>query len=178
MNGVSVDIKDKIVIKQGDITDIEVDAIVNAANTRLLLGSGVAGAIRRKGGDSIQKECDKIGSIPLGEAVVTGAGKLKAKFVIHAAGMHLGGSVSEEPLREATKNSLLRADEKGVKTVALPAIGTGVGGFPLNRCAQVMIDIVVEYLKNEKTGIEKVYFVLFDMETYKVFNDYLRKVAL
>jgi len=173
-----MDLKDKIIIMQGDITDIEVDAIVNAANTRLLLGSGVAGAIRRKGGDSIQNECDKIGSIPLGEAVVTGAGKLKAKFVIHAAGMHLGGGVSEEPLREATKNSLLRADEKGVKTVALPAIGTGVGGFPLNRCAQVMIDIVVEYLKNEKTGIEKVYFVLFDMETYKVFNDYLRKVAL
>lgn len=173
-----MDLKDKIIIMQGDITDIEVDAIVNAANTRLLLGSGVAGAIRRKGGDSIQNECDKIGSIPLGEAVVTGAGKLKAKFVIHAAGMHLGGGVSEEPLREATKNSLLRADEKGVKTVALPAIGTGVGGFPLNRCAQVMIDIVVEYLKNEKTGIEKVYFVLFDMETYKVFNDNLRKVAL
>ena len=172
-----MDLKDKIIIMQGDITDIEVDAIVNAANTRLLLGSGVAGAIRRKGGDSIQNECDKIGSIPLGEAVVTGAGKLKAKFVIHAAGMHLGGGVSEEPLREATKNSLLRADEKGVKTVALPAIGTGVGGFPLNRCAQVMIDIVVEYLENEKTGIEKVYFVLFDMETYKVFNDYLRKVA-
>lgn len=173
-----MDLKGKIIIMQGDITDIEVDAIVNAANTRLLLGSGVAGTIRRKGGDSIQKECDKIGSIPLGEAVVTGAGKLKAKFVIHAAGMHLGGSVSEEPLRDATKNSLLRADEKGVKTVALPAIGTGVGGFPLNRCAQVMIDIVVEYLKNEKTGTEKVYFVLFDMETYKVFNDYLRKVAL
>jgi O-acetyl-ADP-ribose deacetylase (regulator of RNase III) len=173
-----MDLKDKIIIMQGDITDIEVDAIVNAANTRLLLGSGVAGAIRRKGGDSIQNECDKIGSIPLGEAVVTGAGKLKAKFVIHAAGMHLGGGVSEEPLREATKNSLLRADEKGVKTVALPAIGTGVGGFPLNRCAQVMIDIVVEYLENEKTGIEKVYFVLFDMETYKVFNDNLRKVAL
>src|SRR3970040_2404738 len=173
-----MDLKDKIIVTQGDITDMEVDAIVNAANTRLLLVIGVAGAIRRKGGDSIQKECDKIGSIPLGEAVVTGAGKLKAKFVIHAAGMHLGGSVSEEPLREATNNSLLRADEKGVKTVALPAIGTGVGGFPLNRCAQVMIDIVVEYLKNEKTGIEKVYFVLFDMETYKVFNDYLRTVAL
>ena len=173
-----MDLKDKIIVTQGDITDIEVDAIVNAANTRLLLGSGVAGAIRRKGGDSIQRECDKIGSIPLGKAIVTGAGKLNAKYVIHAAGMHLGGSVSEEPLREATNNSLLRADEKGVKTVALPAIGTGVGGFPLNKCAQVMIDIVVEYLKNEKTGIEKVYFVLFDMETYKVFNDYLTKVAL
>src|SRR3972149_4251940 len=155
-----MDLKDKIIIMQGDITDIEVDAIVNAANTRLLLGSGVAGAIRRKGGDSIQRECDKIGSIPLGKAIVTGAGKLNAKYVIHAAGMHLGGSVSEEPLREATKNSLLRADEKGVKTVAFPAIGTGIGGFAVNKCAQVMTDIVVEYLKNEKTSIEKIYFVL------------------
>ncbi|HLE26082.1 MAG TPA: macro domain-containing protein [Thermodesulfobacteriota bacterium] len=170
--------KDKIIIMQGDITDIEVDAIVNAANTRLLLGSGVAGAIRRKGGDSIQRECDKIGSIPLGQAAVTGAGKLNAKYVIHAAGMHIGGNVTEEALTGSTKNSLLRADEKGVKTIAFPAVGTGVGGFSINRCAQVMIDIVVEYLKNEKTVIEKVYFVLFDMEAYKAFNDYLRKATL
>jgi O-acetyl-ADP-ribose deacetylase (regulator of RNase III) len=168
-------LKDKIIIMQGDITDMEVDAVVNAANTSLILGSGVAGAIRKKGGDSIQKECDKIGSIPLGEAVVTGAGKLKAKYVIHAAGMYLGGSVSEKSLREATRNSLLRADEKGVKTIAFPAIGTGVGGFPLDRCAQVMIDIVSQHLKNEKTSIERVCFVLFDEQTYRVFDDCLRR---
>ncbi|MCI0454770.1 MAG: macro domain-containing protein [Candidatus Dadabacteria bacterium] len=171
-------LKDKIVVMQGDIADMEVDAIVNAANTKLLLGSGVAGAIRRKGGDSIQMECDKIGSISLGQAVVTGAGMLKARYVIHAAGMHLSGRVSEESLRDTTKNSLIKAEEYRTKTIAFPAIGTGVGGFSINKCAQVMIDIVFEHLKNEKTSIDKVYFVLFDKEVCMVFDDYLRKVEI
>ncbi|HSE84476.1 MAG TPA: macro domain-containing protein [Thermodesulfobacteriota bacterium] len=169
-------LRDKIRIKRGDITEMEVDAIVNAANTDLLLGSGVAGAIRRKGGDLIQKECDKIGSIPLGEAAVTGAGNLKAKYVIHAAGMHIGGGVGEDSLRATTKNSLLRADEKGVRTIAFPAIGTGVGGFPVDECARVMIDTVSEHLKNEKTSIEKVYFVLFDEGAFNAFDEYLKTV--
>jgi O-acetyl-ADP-ribose deacetylase (regulator of RNase III) len=173
-----MDLKDKITVLQGDITDMEVDAIVNAANTRLFLGSGVAGAIRNKGGDSIQTECDKIGFISLGQAVVTSAGRLNAKYVIHAAGMHLGDSVSEESLKEATKNSLIRAREKEIKTIAFPAIGTGVGGFPINRCAQVMIDIAIEHLKNEKTFIDKIYFILFDEETYKVFGCYLKEVKI
>ncbi len=169
-------IKDKITIKRGDITEMEVDAIVNAANTDLLLGSGVAGAIRKKGGDSIQKECDKVGPIPLGEAAVTGAGNLKAKYVIHAAGMHLGGGVDEDSLRNTTKNSLLRADEKGVHTIAFPAIGTGVGGFPVDSCAKVMVDMVSEHLKNEKTSIEKVYFVLFDEGAFNAFDEYLKTI--
>lgn len=133
---------DKIKALKGDITDMDVDAIVSAANTDLILGSGVAGAIRKMGGDSIQKECDRIGPIPLGEAVITRAGNLKSRFVIHAAGMYLGGSVTEESLRAATKNSLIRADEKGIRTIAFPAIGTGVGGFPVDKCAEVMIDVI------------------------------------
>lgn len=169
-------LKDKIIITRGDITEMKVDAIVNAANTDLLLGSGVAGAIRRKGGDSIQKECDKIGPIPLGEAAMTGAGNLEAKYVIHAAGMYLGGGVVEDSLRTTTKNSLLRADEKGIHTIAFPAIGTGVGGFYVDRCARVMIDTVSEHLKNEKTSIEKVYFVLFDEGTFNVFDEYLKTI--
>ncbi|MGE5445707.1 MAG: macro domain-containing protein, partial [Ignavibacteriales bacterium] len=108
-----MDLGNRIKILKGDITDMDVDAVVNAANTELLLGSGVAGAIRKKGGDSIQKECDRIGSISLGEAAITGGGNLKSRFVIHAAAMHIGGSVTEESLRVATKNSLMRADEKG-----------------------------------------------------------------
>jgi O-acetyl-ADP-ribose deacetylase (regulator of RNase III) len=176
MERILMGLKCKIVVMQGDITDMEVDAVVNAANTRLLLGSGVAGAIRKRGGDSIQMECDQIGSILLGQAAVTGAGRLKAKYVIHAAGMHLGGSVSGESLKEATKWSLIRAREKKLKTIAFPAIGTGVGGFPTNKCAQVMIDTVLEHLKSEKTSIVKVYFVLFDKEAFKVFDDYLKKV--
>jgi O-acetyl-ADP-ribose deacetylase (regulator of RNase III) len=169
-----MNVKDRIIVKQGDITDMEVDAIVNAANTDLVLGSGVAGTIRRKGGDSIQKECNEIGPIPLGEAAVTGGGNLKSRYVIHAAGMHLGGSVSERSLRDATRNSLLRADERGIKTIAFPAIGTGVGGFPVEECARVMIDVVLDHLRNEKTTIERIYFVLFDEKTLNVFNEYIK----
>jgi O-acetyl-ADP-ribose deacetylase (regulator of RNase III) len=166
-------LRNKIIIKQGDITDMQVDAIVNAANTDLVLGSGVAGAIRKKGGDTIQKECDKIGRIPLGQAVITGAGKLKSKYVIHAAGMHLGRGVSKESLRDCTMNCLLRADEKGIRTIAFPAIGTGVGGFPVAECARVMIDTVIDHFKSSQ-NIETVYFVLFDEKSFKVFDDYLK----
>lgn len=109
-----------------DITDMAVDAIVNEANANLTLGVRVAGTIKKKGGHSIQKECDMIGPIPRGQAAVTRAGKLKLKYVIHAAGMHLGGKVSKMSLRDATLISLNRADEKGVKSIAFPAIGTGV----------------------------------------------------
>src|ERR1700693_1929618 len=116
--------RDKVRISQGDITDRAVDAIVNAANNDLILGAGVAGAIRTKGGPAIQQECDRIGKIALGEAAVTSGGKLKAKFVIHAASMHLGGRTSEENLRTSTRNSLLRASERKLASIALPAIAT------------------------------------------------------
>lgn len=169
----NTDIIDKIVVTKGDITDLEVDAIVNAANTDLVLGSGVAGAIRKKGGDLIQDECSKIGSIPLGEAVITGAGNLRARYVIHAAGMHLGGRVSEVSLRDSTYNSLLRASEKSLKTIAFPAIGTGVGGFPVKNCARVMVDTVSEFLQNKHTSIQRVYFVLFDEKSFDAFDLYL-----
>ena len=163
----------KIEIAQGDITDMAVDAVVNAANTDLKLGSGVAGAIRNKGGPSIQFECDEHGPIPLGEAALTGAGNLKANYVIHAAGMRLGGAVSRESLRAATQNSLIRASESKVKTLAFPAIGTGVGGFPLDECANIMLDIVLEFLDHETSSLEKIYFVLFDNESYKIFQQAL-----
>jgi len=163
----------RIVVTMGDITDMEVDAIVNAANTDLVLGSGVAGSIRRKGGPSIQAECDKLGPIPLGEAAVTGGGGLNARYVIHAAGMRPGGGVGAESLVNATRNSLLRADELSLGTVAFPAIGTGVGGFPIEECAGIMIGTVTDYLKKEDTSIEKIYFVLFDEPAFRVFEKIL-----
>lgn len=169
-----MDLKHRIIIKQGDITDMEVDAIVNAANTDLILGSGVAGSIRKRGGESIQQECDDIGPIPLGQAVVTRAGNLKSRLVIHAAGMHLGGRVSREFLRNVVKNSLQRADEKRVRTIAFPAVGTGVGGFPADECAEIMIDTVSQHLRDEETTIERVYFVLFDEGLMDVFSGYLK----
>lgn len=153
--------RSKIVLRQGDLTDADTDAIVNAANNDLQLGAGVAGAIRKKGGPEIQVECDRIGSIALGEAAITSGGKLKARFVIHAASMRLGDRTAEHDLRLATRNSLRRAAEKGLKSIAFPAIGTGIAGFPINRCAEVMLGEIRDHL-NSLTSLEKVETVLFD----------------
>ena len=165
-------IKEKIRILQGDLTDQAVDAVVNAANNDLQLGGGVAGAIRRRGGMSIQDECDQIGAIPLGEAAVTGAGQLKARYVIHAASMRLGQATSEKNLRLSTRNSLLRASERGLRSVACPAVGTGIAGFPLRRCAEVMLQEAAEHLGGE-TSVEDVRFVLYDAAAYQTFREVL-----
>ena len=159
----------KIGIRQGDLTEADVDAIVNAANNDLMLGGGVAGAIRVKGGPAIQQECDKIGTIALGEATITGAGKLRARHVIHAASMRLGEPTSEANLRAATRNSLMRANENSLKTIAFPAIGTGIAGFPVERCAQVMLEEVRAHLEGPTT-LQRVEFVLFDRRSLEVFE--------
>jgi O-acetyl-ADP-ribose deacetylase (regulator of RNase III) len=161
--------KTRISLQQGDITDAEVDAVVNAANTELQLGAGVAGAIRRKGGPTIQQECNAIGPVPLGEAALTHAGQLKASYVIHAASMHLGGLTSEKSLREATINSLKRATEKQLTSIAFPAIGTGIAGFPLDRCAAIMLEEVQKHLSGQ-TSLQRVSFVLFDVSALQVFQ--------
>src|SRR5580704_9066608 len=152
---------ERIVLQQGDITEMDVDAIVNAANNDLQLGGGVAGAIRRKGGDSIQRECSAIGSIPIGGAAITGAGKLKARFVIHAASMALGGETTARALRNSTAHSLRIAAEQGLSSIAFPAVGTGIAGFPIPDCARIMLREVVEHLK-KSTSLEMIYFALFD----------------
>src|SRR5277367_3830054 len=150
----------KIVLMQGDLTEMEVDAIVNAANNDLQLGGGVAGAIRRKGGEAIQRECDKIGSIPIGGAAITTGGNLRARYVIHAASMQLGGSTTAGSLRIATVHSMQIASERQLRSIAFPAVGTGIAGFPVDECAQIMLREVAEYLKRP-TSVEKVFFVLF-----------------
>jgi O-acetyl-ADP-ribose deacetylase len=160
----------KVVLRQGDLTEADVDAIVNAANNDLMLGGGVAGAIRVKGGPAIQEECDKIGRIRLGEAAITGAGWLSARHVIHAASMRLGESTSEANLRASTRNSLKRADENSIKTIAFPAIGAGIAGFPIERCAQVMLEEVRAHL-NHATTLERVEFVLFDQRALQIFQE-------
>ena len=154
---------------QGDLTEMDVDAIVNAANNDLQLGAGVAGAIRRKGGPSIQRECDKIGSIPVGAAAITGGGDLKARHVIHAASMQLGGRTTPESLRSSTAWSLRLARDRGLKSVAFPAVGTGIAGFPLRDCAQIMLREVVAHLKGD-TSVEAVHFVLFDAAALAAFQ--------
>src|SRR5271166_3719531 len=165
----SKDWRAKIELRQGDLTEANVDAIVNAANNDLMLGGGVAGAIRVKGGPSIQQECDKIGPIALGEAAITAAGRLRARHVIHAASMRLGESTSEANLRAATRNSLMRANENSLKTMAFPAIGTGIAAFPIERCAQAMLEEVRAHLSGQTT-LERVEFVLFDRRALEAFE--------
>jgi len=161
--------KEKVNLQQGDITDANVEAVVNAANTHLQLGAGVAGAIRRKGGPAIQQECDAIGPISLGEAATTSGGQLKARYVIHAASMNLGGLTTEGSLRASTVNSLKRAVEKQLTSIAFPAIGTGIAGFSIDRCAQVMLEEVHKHLTSQTT-LQQVLFVLFDDAALKVFQ--------
>ncbi len=161
---------------EGDITEMDTDAIVNAANAQLVLGGGVAGAIRRKGGPQIQAECDKIGGTFVGGAVITTGGRLKARHVIHAVGPRMGEGNEDEKLRNATLNSLKLADERGLKSLAFPAISTGIFGFPLQRCAEIMLTATVEYLQG-KTGFERVVFCLFGRESFDVFARQLRQIA-
>ena len=160
----------KIELVRGDITDLAVDAIVNAANARLQLGGGVAGAIRAKGGPSIQQECDRIGPIQVGEAAVTGGGELRAAWVIHAVGPVYGEGGEDEKLRNATRNSLERATEKNMNSMALPAVSTGIFGFPKDRCARIMLKTVSEFLSSRNTSLEKVIFCLWSAEDLALFE--------
>src|SRR5437867_6374121 len=166
---------DRIVIRQGDLTEMDADAIGKAADNVVILGGGVAGAIRRKGGEEIQRECDAIGSIPVGYAAITTGGKLKARFVIHAASMQLGGKTNAESLRHSAAHSLRIANERGLKTIAFPAVGTGIAGFPLKECAEIMLREAAQHLRGE-TSLETVYFVLFDEAAQGVFERAWRKI--
>ncbi len=164
----------KILLLQADITDLETDAIVNAANDLLWMGSGVAGAIRTKGGDDIEKEAMSKGPAKIGEAIVTTAGKLKAKYVIHAVLMGQDLLTSENYIRDATLNSLKRAEELKLNSIAFPALGTGVGGFPVNRCAEVIINTTAGFLRNNQF-VKEVYFALFHKSDLDVFSLVLEK---
>ena len=158
----------------GDITEMETDAIVNAANAQLVLGGGVAGAIRRKGGPQIQAECNEIGGTFVGGAVITTGGDLKAKHVIHAVGPRMGEGNEDEKLKNATLNSLKVADENNLRSISFPAISSGIFGFPIERCAKIMLETTINYLKGS-TGIERVVFCLFGRDSYEVFANRLEQ---
>ena len=155
-------------LTEGDITEMDTDAIVNAANAQLLLGGGVAGAIRRKGGPQIQAECNRIGGTFVGGAVITTGGALKARHVIHAVGPRMGEGNEDEKLHNATLNSLKVADENNLKSIAFPAISTGIFGFPIARCAEIMLRTTIDYL-NGATQLERIAFCLFGRDSYDVF---------
>ena len=167
--------KAKIHLLQGDITDSDAEAIVNAANTELWLGSGVAGAIRKKGGPTIQEECDEIGPIGLGEAAITGGGNLKAKYVIHAASMDMEHPTSDESLYDSVRNSLLRAGELELRSLAFPAIGTGVSDFDSRRCAEIMLPEIIRQLP-DLPHLDRVEVVLFDPEIFAIFKEEFEKL--
>src|SRR5207237_10831408 len=139
------------------------------------VGVGVGGAIRRKGGEEIERECDGIGSIPIGYAAITTGGKLKARFVIHAASMQLGRKTNADSLRRCAAHSLKIANERGLKTIAFPAVGTGIAGFPLKDCAEIMLRETAQHLRGE-TSLETVYFVLFDEAAQGVFERAWKKI--
>ena len=166
--------KSNLQLLDGDITEMQTDAIVNAANERLLLGGGVAGAIRTKGGPQIQAECNKIGGTFVGGAVITTAGNLKAKHVIHAVGPRMGEGGEDEKLTNATLNSLKLADENNLKSISFPAISAGIFGFPIERCAEIMLKTTIEYL-NGKTNLQKVIFCLYGNDSYQVFEQQLKQ---
>lgn len=166
--------KSVLELVDGDITEMDTDAIVNAANAQLVLGGGVAGAIRRKGGPEIQAECNKIGGTFVGGAVITTAGKLKAKHVIHAVGPRMGEGDEDRKLKNATLNSLKVADQNNLKSISFSAISAGIFGFPIKQCAKIMIKTAIEYLEGE-TGLERVVFCLFGRDSYEVFAKQLEK---
>jgi O-acetyl-ADP-ribose deacetylase (regulator of RNase III) len=159
----------RIVIMAGDLVEQEVDAIVNAANNDLVLGGGVAGAIRSRGGPSIQEECDAHGPVNVGEAAVTGAGELPARHVIHAASMALGGATTTESLQSSMDHAFQLAQQLGVKTIAIPAVGTGIAGFPIDECAVVMARSLTRALANGWEP-DEVRFVLFGDGARRLFQ--------
>jgi O-acetyl-ADP-ribose deacetylase (regulator of RNase III) len=164
----------EVEVRQADITKLDVDAIANAANTRLLHGGGVAGAIVRAGGSSIQDESNARAPIGLGEAVETTAGDLPARWVIHAATMEPGGPTSADVIRRATRNTLEKADELGARSLALVAFGTGVGGFPLEHAAQIEVEEVYGHLASRESGLETIVFAVRGDDAQEAFEQALR----
>lgn len=164
-------IKDtEIKIVMGDITELEVDAIVNAANNKLVMGGGVAGAIKRKGGKLIEDEAVKKGPIKIGEAIFTSAGNLPAKYVIHAATMGMDFKTDETKVRDSCRDALRVAEELKVSSVAFPALGCGVGGFPLLAAAKIMSQEVFRHLRESDSQLKEIIFCLYDKEAFDIFN--------
>ncbi|MFQ6038536.1 MAG: macro domain-containing protein [Candidatus Aminicenantales bacterium] len=159
----------KLKIVEGNIVLLDVEAVVNAANKSLILGGGVAGAIRSAGGPSIQEECNEIGPIEVGEAVITGGGNLKAKYVIHAVGPVYGEGDEDRKLADATLSSLKIATKKKIKSIAFPAISTGIFHFPIKRCSEIMIKVAMDYLK-QNAYPEEIILCLYGERAYSIFQ--------
>ena len=167
----------KIRIVEGNIALLDVEAVVNAANKFLKLGGGVAGAIRTYGGPLIQEECDRLAPIDVGQAVITSGGNLKAKYVIHAVGPVNGEGNEEAKLASATLSSLRIAKEKKIKDIAFPAISTGIFGFPVEKCSEIMLQAAMDFLRKSDFPKE-ILFCLYGQEAYSVFLKTLDKLSV
>ena len=159
-----------------DLTERDVDAIVNAANSQLQHGGGVAGAIVRKGGRVIQDESDRIGYVPVGGAAITSGGKLKARYVIHAVGPRMGEGDEDNKLKRAMISVLVLASEERLKSISVPAISAGIFGFPKDRCAQILAGETAAFLKDKQTSLELVEFCIFDPEVFGFFKAEMEKL--
>jgi O-acetyl-ADP-ribose deacetylase (regulator of RNase III) len=166
----------KLRLVEGNIVQLNVDALVNAANKSLILGGGVAGAIRNFGGPSIQEECNEIGPIEAGEAVITGAGNLKASYVIHAVGPVYGEGDEDKKLANATINSLKIASKNKLKSIAFPAISTGIFHFPIKRCSEIMIKVSLDFLK-EYEYPKEIILCLYGERAYSIFQSTFEKMT-
>jgi len=166
-----------IAIVRGDITDAEVDAIVNAANCELWMGAGVAGAIKRKGGLVIEEEAVRQGPIEVGEAVLTVAGNLPATHVIHAATMGGDLKTDAQKIAAATRSTLTVAEKHKMRSLAFPALGSGVGGVPPAQSADAMLSTILVHLKRGKSNLQKVQFVLYEDEAFKAFTGALKRLG-
>lgn len=160
-----------------DLTERDVDAIVNAANSFLQHGGGVAGAIVRKGGESIQEESNAIGFVPVGGAAVTSAGKLKARRVSHAVGPRMGEGDEDRKLRSAMASVLQLATQEGLRTISVPAISAGIFGFPRDRCARILVGETASFLRTQETSLELVEFCIFDHEAFALFRQEINGLA-
>ncbi len=161
----------ELIITQGDITEADVDAIVNAANTALVLGAGVAGAIRRKGGPEVQQECDALGPIGVGEVAITGSGQLRQKYILHAATMMpTNPHTSAKVVASCTRHALEKAEHLGCESIAFPALGCGIAGLHPEACAEAMLEVVRDF-EPKADSVKKVVFVLYDKITKTLFEE-------
>jgi len=164
-------------IERGDITDAEVDAVVNAANSELWMGTGVAGAMKRKGGIVIEEEALRQGPVEIGDAVLTVAGNLPAMHVIHAATMGKDLKTDPEKIAAATRSTLALAEKHRLTSIAFPALGSGVGGVPPEKSADAILSTVLEHLKGGNSTLQKILFVVYQDEAYKAFTESLKRLS-
>lgn len=166
-----------IKVVRGDITEMEVDVIVNAANSYLQHGGGVAGAIVRKGGAVIQEESNRIGFVAVGSCALTSGGRLKAGHVIHAVGPRWGEGDEEKKLKDAVHSTLMLASQKLFRTLAMPAISAGIFGFPKNRCASIIVQEVISFLSSQTTPLREIVFCLMDDDVIGFFTENIDKIT-